>query len=80
MSRDQPGTGTSSPDDDACWREAARLRREHPGWIVLWLAGMRQYRAYKVSRARRNATLTAGTPADLAAEISRAEQAALLRR
>jgi hypothetical protein len=64
----------ASADDAACWQEAARLRREHPGWIVLWLARIRQYRAYKVSRARRHATLTASTPGDLAAQIRRAEE------
>ena len=69
--------GAPSADDDAaCWREAARLRREHPGWIVLWLSRIGQYRAYKLTRGRRETTLTADTPAALAEQIRRAEQAA----
>jgi hypothetical protein len=36
---------------------------------------MRRYRAYRLSRSRRDSALTAETPDDLAAQISRAEQA-----
>ncbi len=66
-----PGDG-----DADRWREAARLRREHPGWIVLWLARIRQYRAYPLLQARHGNALTAPAPGDLAAQISQAEQAA----
>jgi hypothetical protein len=73
---DPPGDGTrhrkESPEDVRCWQEAARLRHEHPGWVVLWLARLRQYRAYRL-RGRRDTVLTASTPADLAAQISRSE-------
>jgi hypothetical protein len=61
-----------SPEDVRCWQEAARLRHEHPGWVVLWLARIRQYRAYRL-RGRRDTVLTASTPADLAAQINRSE-------
>jgi hypothetical protein len=73
----QPGDeGARAADDDAaCWQHAARLRREHPAWVVIWIAGTRQYRAYRLSRSRRDTALTAETPDDLAAQISRAEQA-----
>jgi len=40
-----------------------------PGWIVLWLARIGQYRAYKLSSSRRDKPLTAATPRDLAAKI-----------
>lgn len=64
-------------DDDACWREAARLRREHRGWIVLWLAAENCYRAYRrLPGARRDTALSTGTPAEMAAQIGQAEQAA----
>ena len=48
-----PGTSaggqlTADADDDAhCWREAARLRREHAGWVIIWLAPAGEYRAYR---------------------------------
>jgi hypothetical protein len=67
-----PGTGDArAPDDDAaCWRHAERLRREHPPWVVIWIAQAREYRAY-----RRSVTLTAETPDDLAAQITQEQQA-----
>lgn len=64
-----------SPDDVQRWREAARLRHEHPGWIVLWLARIGQYRAYRL-RGRRDTVLTAPTPVDLVAQIGQSEQEA----
>jgi hypothetical protein len=71
-SADKPG----AVDDDAhCRREAERLRHEHPGWVVLWLPLIQQYRAYRLSQARRETTLTAPLPGDLAAQISQAERA-----
>ena len=64
-------------DDDTCWREAARLRREHRGWIVIWLAPENCYRAYRrLPRARRDTALSAATPAEMATLIGQAEQAA----
>lgn len=66
--------GGWSADDDACWQEAARLRCEHPPWVVIWLASERQFRAYRRMRgARRDTTLTASTPDGLAALIADAE-------
>jgi hypothetical protein len=61
--------------DAACWREAARLRREHRGWVVIWLAREGRYRAYKrMPGARRDTALSAGTAQDMADQIRRAEQ------
>jgi hypothetical protein len=59
----------------ARWREAWRLRRAHPRWVVFWAADDRQYGAYRLSRARRGAILSAATPHDLAAQIEHAERA-----
>jgi hypothetical protein len=72
----QPGAEVGRPGDDeaACWRHAARLRREFPAWVVIWIASTRRYRAYRLSWSRDNA-LTAETPDELAAQIVRAEQA-----
>jgi hypothetical protein len=61
-------------DDAACWQQARRLRRDHPGWVIIWLAPARQYRAYKrLPGARRDTALAAATPQALATAISRAQ-------
>ena len=78
---DRPGPdpadhpGATVDGDAGRWREAARLRREHPRWVIIWLAPIGQFRAYAPG-ARRDTALTAATPAGLAGLINRAEQAA----
>jgi hypothetical protein len=63
-------------DDAACWREAARLRSQFRGWIVIWLARESCYRAYRrMPGARRDTALSAATPEDMAGQIRRAEHA-----
>jgi hypothetical protein len=77
-----PGSVSQAPaaetgDDAACWREAARLRREHRAWVVIWLAREKCYRAYKrMPGARRDTALSAATADKMAEQIHRAEQAA----
>jgi hypothetical protein len=67
---------TSEPDDAARWREAAELRGEHAGWVIIWLAPVGRFRAYRrLPGARRDTALTDQTAAGLASQISRAEQA-----
>jgi hypothetical protein len=62
--------------DAGRWREAARLRREFHGWVIIWLAPAGEYRAYRrLPGARRDTALSAATPAELAAHIAQAEQA-----
>jgi hypothetical protein len=69
----RPGTS----NDADCWREAARLRREHPKWVVVWLARIGCYRAYRrLPGTRRDTALTARTPGELTTQISHAEQSA----
>jgi hypothetical protein len=69
--------GQSTADDETDhWREAAQLRRDHPRWIVIWLAPIRQFRAYaRLHGARRDTAITASTPAALVRQIGEAEQA-----
>jgi hypothetical protein len=76
--RPRPAPGAPPAADDAHrWREASRLRREHPRWVIIWLAPIRQFRAYaRLPGTRRDTALTAPTPAGLADQISHAEQAA----
>ena len=54
------------------WREVERLRNEHPNWVIIWLAAAGQFRAYRLSEARRADGLTAATAAGLAEQIRRA--------
>jgi hypothetical protein len=78
----RPGSVNQAPaaetaDDAACWREAARLRREHRAWVVIWLARERCYNAYKrMPGARRDTALSAATAGQMAEQIRRAEKAA----
>jgi hypothetical protein len=80
MSR-RPDAVTQAPgetgDDAACWREAARLRRKHRAWVVIWLARDRCYKAYKrMPGARRDTALSAATAGQMAGQIRAAEKAA----
>jgi hypothetical protein len=70
----------SSAQDGACWQEAARLRREHRGWVVIWLAAEDSFRAYRrLPGARHDTALSAGTAAQMADLIQQAEQPIALR-
>jgi hypothetical protein len=74
-----PHTAPAGPraDADACWREAARLRSQFRGWIVIVLAAERCFRAYRrLPGARRDTALSAATSAEMADLIGQAEQAA----
>jgi hypothetical protein len=68
---------TPAQQEDVCWREAARLRSQFRTWIMIWLAPENCYRAYRrLPGARRDTALSAATPAEMAALIGQAEQAA----
>ena len=57
-----PADPPAGDDDAGRWREAARLRREHSRWIVIWLAPIRRFRAYaRLPGTRRDTALTAAT-------------------
>ena len=72
----QGGRQPSADDDAGRWQEVARLRGEHPGWAIVWVALAGEFHAYKRLRgARRDTELAAATAEDLAAQIGRAEQA-----
>jgi hypothetical protein len=75
----QAGHPADAPpgEDAARWRDAARLRAEHSGWVIVWLARAGQFRAYKrLPGARRDTSLTAATADALGTRIAAAEQAA----
>jgi hypothetical protein len=79
MSQSQP-PGTALADSLAPWREAWRIRRAHPKWVVLWTAQASQYQAFRLSRRHRDALLAAATPEELATQIEHAERAEQARR
>jgi hypothetical protein len=69
--------GGGDGGNDARWREAARLRAERRGWIIVWLAPQNCFRAYRrLPGARRDTALSAATAAEMDALIGQAEQAA----
>ena len=62
------------------WQEAAQLRAQFRGWIVIWLASEGEFRAYRrLPRAHRDTVLRAPTVQDMAARIEQAQVHALLR-
>jgi hypothetical protein len=71
-----PRPAPASADSDAQrWWEAAQLRAERRGWIVIWLASERCFKAYRrLPGARRDTALSAATSAEMAALITQAEQ------
>lgn len=73
-----PAAHRAAADEDASrWEQAARLRAEHRGWVVIWLASEARFRAYRrLPGARRDTALSAATPAEMATLIGQAEQAA----
>jgi hypothetical protein len=78
MTAHSPAPGEPPAVDDAeRWREAARLRREHAGWTIVWLASAAEFHAYRrLPGTRRDTALAAATADDLAAQITRVGQAA----
>ena len=63
--------------EDARWQEAAHLRRERRGWIIIWLAPENCFRAYRrLPGARRDTALSAATSTEMANLTGQAEQAA----
>jgi hypothetical protein len=71
-----PGS-PSQREEDTCWREAARLRSQFRGWVVIWLARENCFKAYiRLSGARRDTVLSAATSAKMADLIRQTEQAA----
>jgi hypothetical protein len=70
-----PATSQTSADAE-CWREAARLRREHRAWIIIWLARDNCYRAYqRTPGACRDTALSTPTAHEMDEQISHVEQA-----
>lgn len=63
-------------DEADRWQTVARLRREHPNWVILWVARKQSYDAWRLFRAPRGTALTARTHQDMPGQMDRVEQAA----
>jgi len=77
MSDSKPGNSTSADDDDqARWAAVARVRKERPGWVVIWLARKREFRARPLFRAPRDTVAAGATPEELTARMEEIQRAA----
>jgi hypothetical protein len=80
-----PGPDDAGPDDSglSCAEQDAQnvqaaieLRRQRPGWVIVWSCPLRRFSAGPLFRAPCIPDLTAATISELAAQIDQAEQAA----
>ena len=71
-----PVTGAGANDDASCRQAAAKVRRERPAWVVIWVARTSRFRAWPLFRAPHGTGLTATTPDDLITQMLQVEQAA----
>ena len=69
------GSGGAGDDDESRRRAAAEIRRQHPGFVVIWAASLGRFRAWPLIRAPRGTVLTAQTPGELTAQMERLEHA-----
>ena len=69
------GAVGAADDDQTRRRAAAQIRRQHPGFVVIWAADLGRYRAWPLIRAPRGTVLTARTPDELTAQIQQLERA-----
>jgi hypothetical protein len=68
-----PGEGDSQ--EAACHREAARIRQEREGWVVIWVPHASRYKAYPKFRAPRGTVASASQPGELMAQMDQVELA-----
>lgn len=54
-----PQEGERDPQEAACHREAARIRQEREGWVVIWVPHESCYKAYPKFRAPRGTLASA---------------------
>jgi hypothetical protein len=66
-------------DEAACWEAAKQVRRDHPGWVVIWSARKGEYQARPTFRAPRGTVARAAIPEELTAQMDPIGQAARRR-
>ena len=62
-------SAAAKAENDARWRDAGALRQNNEGWIVLWLDGLKLFRAYKTA-SRSKTQVEAATAAELQEKIT----------
>jgi hypothetical protein len=62
-------------DDTARWEAAARVRREHSRWVVIWSAMRGEFQARPLFRAPRGTVVTGDSPEQLTERMNVMEQA-----
>jgi hypothetical protein len=73
-----PSPHTPVGDDAACWEAAAQIRRDHPGWVVIWSVRKGEYQA-RPFRVPRDTVAAGATPEELTARMDEIKQAARRR-
>lgn len=73
----QPGRIVHDPGKR---QAAARLSRDHPGWLIMWGPHSRSYYAYPLFDAPPGTIVTDASSGGLRAALRRAELAAAARR
>jgi hypothetical protein len=73
----QPVIGPDSGSDDeaARWEAAARIRRDHPRWVVIWCARKGEFQARPLFRAPPDAVASGTTPEELIVQMDRIQRA-----
>jgi hypothetical protein len=71
-----PQGGERDQQEAACQREAARIRQERKGWVVIWAPDEGRYKAYPKFRAPRGTVASASRPGELRAQMDQVELAA----
>lgn len=66
------GLATGADDDAAPKHAAAEIRRQRPGWVVIWVARTYRYNAWPLFRGT---ALTAEKPDELTTQMDQIEQA-----
>jgi hypothetical protein len=74
MTSGGPGT-----DESARWEAVARVRADHPGWVVIWSRLSGEFQARPLFRAPKGTVAAGPTPETLIAQMT-AIQAAAPRR
>jgi hypothetical protein len=67
---------SGAENEAAAWQAAAQIRKERPGWVVIWLARKGEFRARPLFRAPPDTVAIGTTPEELKAQMDNIEQAA----
>jgi hypothetical protein len=70
------GPGEVAADDAARWEAVAQVRRDRPGWVVIWSALSGELQARPLLRAPRGTVAAGTTPDQITAQMDAIRQAA----